>query len=47
VCNGTLLSREQYLHDLERWGYEDPRLIPEGRMTPEEIEAWTTAIQKK
>ena len=25
VCYGTLLSREQYLHDLERWKYRDGR----------------------
>ena len=26
MCAGTLLSREQYLHDVEQHGYEDPRL---------------------
>ena len=25
VCYGTLLSREQYLHDIERWKYRDGR----------------------
>ena len=25
VCYGTLLSREQYLHDIERWKYRDSR----------------------
>ena len=25
VCYGTLLSREQYLHDIERWKYRDAR----------------------
>ena len=28
VCGGTLLSREQYLYDIERWGYVDARLLP-------------------
>jgi hypothetical protein len=44
VCNGTLLSREQYLVDVERWGYEDARLFPRGSMTPEDIATWSEAI---
>jgi hypothetical protein len=44
VCNGTLLSREQYLVDLERDGYVDGRLQPDGPMTREEIDVWTAAI---
>jgi Uncharacterised nucleotidyltransferase len=44
ICNGTLLSREQYLHDLERFGYRDARTEPYGRMTEAEIEIWTNAI---
>ncbi|HEY3303150.1 MAG TPA: hypothetical protein VGL70_06400 [Candidatus Binatia bacterium] len=49
VCQGTLLSREQYLIDIEQWGYKDPRLIPGGTMTPAETDLWTEAIdhQKK
>jgi len=43
VCNGTFLSREQYLVDLER-GCRDGRLEPEGAMTREEIDVWTNAI---
>ena len=31
VCQGTLLSREQYLVDIALWGYEDARLEPRGR----------------
>ena len=30
VCYGTLLSREQYLHDLERLKYRDSRAEPAG-----------------
>jgi hypothetical protein len=41
-CQGTLLSRSQYLPDLER-GYRDARLPPYGRLTPDEVEAWTDA----
>ncbi len=44
LCRGTLLSREQYLIDLEQWGYHDPRLRPEGTMSAEDIQQWTDAI---
>jgi hypothetical protein len=44
VCAGTLLSREQYLHDVERLGYVDGRLTPASTMTPEDVERWTEAI---
>jgi hypothetical protein len=43
VCRGTLLSRAQYLADTEQWGYEDPRLAPRGKMTPDEVLHWTAA----
>jgi hypothetical protein len=46
VCNGTLLSREQYLVDVEKWGYEDARIFPRGSMTPEDIATWSEAIGK-
>jgi len=48
VCQGTLLSREQYLtdvSDVSRWGYADGRLMPRGSLTPEEIAHWTAAIE--
>ena len=45
VCLGTLLSREQYLFDLDRLGYTDARLRPHGAMTPEQAEIWTRAIE--
>jgi hypothetical protein len=44
ICRGTLLSRAQYLVDLEAWGYEDARRRPRGALTPREIERWTLAI---
>jgi hypothetical protein len=44
VCQGTLLSRAQYLVDLDGWGYEDGRLPPHGTMTPEQRQRWTAAI---
>jgi hypothetical protein len=40
-CNGTLLSREQYLVDVNGRGYVDSRLPPNGSMTSEEIQRWT------
>lgn len=47
VCQGTLLSREQYLIDIMHWGYRDARLFPSGPMTPEDIAHWTAAIGEK
>ncbi|NKE67139.1 nucleotidyltransferase family protein [Ramlibacter sp. RBP-2] len=44
VCAGTLLSREQYLHDVERLGYVDGRLTPASTMTAEDVAVWTEAI---
>jgi hypothetical protein len=44
VCCGTLLSREQYLNDIQEHGYEDARVVPYGTMTPAEREIWTAAI---
>lgn len=44
VCRGTLLSATQYLPDLERWGYRDGRLRPEGRMTAQQAAAWTEGV---
>ncbi len=44
LCRGTLLSRAQYLVDVEQWDYRDARLRPHGRMTPEEVAHWTSAI---
>ncbi len=46
VCQGTLLSRAQYLVDTDEWGYEDARLEPRGSMSGEQIETWTAAIDK-
>jgi hypothetical protein len=45
VCCGPLLSREQYLVDISRWGYRDARSTVEGGpMKPSEIALWTAAI---
>lgn len=46
VCLGTLLSREQYLLDVEA-GRRDGRLPPTGRMHPIDVAAWTAAIHRR
>jgi hypothetical protein len=46
-CQGTLVSRAQYLVDVECWGYADARLEPEGGgMSEGEVAVWTEAINK-
>jgi hypothetical protein len=45
VCQGTLVSRAQYLLDIGQYGYQDARLIPRGNMTPEDVIYWTWAIE--
>ena len=44
VCQGTLLSRAQYLVDVQQGGYEDARVEPEIQMTARDIAHWTKAI---
>jgi hypothetical protein len=44
LCQGTLLSRAQFLVDLERFGYEDARNDPGVHMTEAHIAQWTDAI---
>ena len=43
VCNGTVLSRTQYVVDVEQWGYRDARVMPLGPMTADEAAIWTEA----
>ena len=47
LCRGTILSRSQYLVDVERWGYRDARLQPVGPMSAEELEIWTQAAEEE
>lgn len=44
LCAGTLLSREQYLFDVEKLGYVDGRLTPASTMTADDVATWTEAI---
>jgi hypothetical protein len=46
VCRGRLISRAQYLIDVDRWAYFDARLTPHGNMSAEEIDIWTAAIEE-
>jgi hypothetical protein len=46
VCQGTLLSRAQYLVDVDEWGYEDARLQPRGRLTEQQVAEWSAAIDE-
>jgi hypothetical protein len=43
-CRGTLISRQQYLKDVQEWGYRDGRLRPDGNMTAGDVAHWTAAI---
>lgn len=45
VCAGTLLSREQYLHDVQQGGYVDGRLTPASGMTERDVAKWTQDIE--
>jgi hypothetical protein len=45
ICRGTLLSRLQYLEDIERWGYQDARTEPRVRITENELRQWTKAAR--
>ena len=47
VCAGTLLSREQYLPDIEQQGYADARVTPLGTMTRKDVADWTAAIPSR
>lgn len=43
ICNGPLISREQYLLDVQQWGYVDGR-VADGTMTADDVANWTAAI---
>ncbi len=44
VCRGTILSRQQYLVDVEQWKFRDVRQLPENPMTGDQIAEWTAGI---
>ncbi|MFP5245164.1 MAG: hypothetical protein ACLGH0_00625, partial [Thermoanaerobaculia bacterium] len=43
ICYGTIVSRQQYLKDINDWGYEDARIV-HGTMEQEDIDRWTAGI---
>lgn len=43
ICYGTIISRQQYLKDINEWGYADARRVDE-LMSEDEIEQWTAGI---
>jgi len=43
VCRGTLLSRIQYVTDMEEWGYADARLDGDPGMSAAQAQDWTEA----
>jgi hypothetical protein len=47
LCRGTLISRQQYLVDVEEWGYRDARLEERVQMNEKDIAHWTAAIDKE
>jgi hypothetical protein len=44
LCLGTLLSREQYLNDINQQGLQDGRITPVGNMSEQDTARWTQAI---
>jgi hypothetical protein len=46
TCRGTLLSRQQYLRDIEERGFRDARLDDRVKMNRRDIEHWTEAIAR-
>src|SRR3989454_4083558 len=47
LCRGTLLSRKQYLVDVQKWGFHYARLEKRVHMDSEAIAQWTKAIPKE
>jgi hypothetical protein len=47
LCRGTLLSRQQYLVDVQEWGFRDARLENRVQMNEKDIADWTEAIEKE
>jgi hypothetical protein len=47
LCQGTLLSRAQYLVDVERLGFADARIDKRASMTPRQLMEWTNAIARE
>ncbi|MFL6515157.1 MAG: nucleotidyltransferase family protein [Chthoniobacterales bacterium] len=46
VCRGTMISRQQYLRDVQERGFIDARLEDRVRMNQDDIARWTEAISR-
>jgi len=46
LCRGPLLSRQQYLVDIQKWGFRDARLEERVQMNEQDIADWTDAIEQ-
>jgi len=46
LCRGTLLSRQEYLQDVQAENYRDARTTRISSMTRDDIAAWTEAIER-
>lgn len=46
VCQGTLLSWSQYLHDIEERDYQDARHFPRGKLTEEQTATLTDTFRE-
>jgi len=44
ICYGTVLSRQQYLKEIDERGYKDARLKPLGNMSEDDVRHWTAGI---
>jgi hypothetical protein len=44
ICRGTVLSRQQYLFDVDQLGFRDVRNEPDNPMTADQIATWTAGI---
>jgi hypothetical protein len=47
VCYGTILSRSQYLPDVEGLGYRDGRVRPYGNLTQADVDSETARMRKE
>src|SRR6266436_8977142 len=47
ICRGTLLSRKQYLLDIQERGFRDARLQQRVHMNAKDIAHWTRAIARE
>lgn len=47
LCYGPIISRAQYLIDVEEWGYRDARLRSVGALTPEDIATVRAEVERQ